>query len=67
MINGVNPGTGNTAGTAFGNEDGAHFGGEMIHPMQAGETFGLMLFTLSGTIYAQAYYNGFYGFYLSSL
>lgn len=65
--NGVDPGTGNTAGTTFGNEDGAHASAYLIHEMNEGDTLEILLYTLSGTMYISSAYNGFYGYYLSSL
>jgi len=65
--NGVDPGTGNTAGTTLGNEDGAHASAYLIHEMNEGDTLEILLYTLSGTMYISSYYNGFYGYYLSSL
>ena len=65
--NGVDPGAGNTAGTTLGNEDGAHASAYLIHEMNEGDTLEILLYTLSGTMYISSYYNGFYGYYLSSL
>jgi hypothetical protein len=65
--NSVDPGTGNTAGTTMGNEDGAHASAYLIHEMNEGDTLEILLYTLSGTMYISSYYNGFYGYYLSSL
>jgi hypothetical protein len=65
--NDVDPGTGNTAGTTLGNEDGAHASAYLIHEMNEGDTLEILLYSLSGTMYISSFYNGFYGYYLSSL
>jgi hypothetical protein len=63
----VNNAVGNVKGVGFGNEDGAHTSSYLILEMNKGQTLDIRLYTLSGSMYISTYYNGFYGYYLSSL
>tara|TARA_Y100000389_G_scaffold200168_1_gene240028 strand:- start:258 stop:2114 length:1857 start_codon:yes stop_codon:yes gene_type:complete len=63
----INNAVGNVKGVGFGNEDGAHTSSYLILEMNKGQTLDIRLYTLSGSMYISTYYNGFYGYYLSSL